>query len=30
MDVGSVFEVRDGLVTRNQVFPSPDEASAAA
>jgi ketosteroid isomerase-like protein len=30
MDVGSVIEVRDGLVTRNQVFPSPDEASAAA
>jgi hypothetical protein len=30
MDVGSVIEVRDGLVTRHQVFPSPDEASAAA
>ncbi len=30
MDVGSVFEVRDGLITRNQVFPSPDEAAAAA
>ena len=30
MDVGSVLEVRDGLVTRHQVFPSPDEASAAA
>jgi ketosteroid isomerase-like protein len=30
MDVGSVFEVRDGLVTRNQLFPSPDEAAAAA
>jgi ketosteroid isomerase-like protein len=23
MDVGSVIEVRDGLITRNQVFPSP-------
>jgi ketosteroid isomerase-like protein len=22
MDVGGVFEVRDGLITRNQVFPS--------
>lgn len=30
MDVGGVFEVRDGLVTRNQVFPSPEEAAAAA
>ena len=30
MDVGSVFEVRDGLITRNQVFPSPGEAAAAA
>jgi ketosteroid isomerase-like protein len=30
MDVGSVFEVRDGLITRNQVFPSADEAAAAA
>jgi ketosteroid isomerase-like protein len=30
MDVGGVIEVRDGLVTRNQVFPSPDEAAAAA
>jgi ketosteroid isomerase-like protein len=29
MDVGSVIEVRDGLITRNQVFPSPDEAAAA-
>jgi ketosteroid isomerase-like protein len=29
MDVGGVFEVRDGLITRNQVFPSPDEAAAA-
>jgi ketosteroid isomerase-like protein len=30
MDVGSVIEVRDGLITRNQVFPSPDEAATAA
>ncbi len=30
MDVGGVFEVRDGLIARNQVFPSPDEAVAAA
>jgi hypothetical protein len=30
MDVGSVFEVRNGLIARNQVFPSPDEAAAAA
>lgn len=30
MDVGGVFEVRDGLITRNQVFPSPEEAAAAA
>jgi ketosteroid isomerase-like protein len=30
MDVGGVIELRDGLITRNQVFPSPDEASAAA
>jgi hypothetical protein len=30
MDVGSVFEVRDGLIARNQVFPSPEEAAAAA
>jgi ketosteroid isomerase-like protein len=30
MDVGGVIEVRDGLVTRNQVFASPDEAAAAA
>jgi uncharacterized protein YfcZ (UPF0381/DUF406 family) len=29
MDVGSVMEVRDELITRNQVFPSPDEAAAA-
>jgi ketosteroid isomerase-like protein len=30
MDVGAVIAVRDGRVTRNQVFPSPDEAAAAA
>ena len=30
MDVGGVIEVRDGLVTSNRVFPSPEEAAAAA
>jgi ketosteroid isomerase-like protein len=30
MDVGGVIEVRDGLIARNQVFPSPEEAAAAA
>ncbi len=30
MDVGSVFEVRDELIARNKVFPSPEEADAAA
>ena len=30
MDVGGVIEVRNGLITRNQVFPSPEEAAAAA
>jgi ketosteroid isomerase-like protein len=30
MDVGSVIEVRDGLIERHQVFPSPAEATAAA
>ena len=30
MDVGGVIEVRDGLIMRNQVFPSPEEATAAA
>jgi ketosteroid isomerase-like protein len=30
MDVGSVIEVRDGLIARHQVFPSPEEANAAA
>jgi ketosteroid isomerase-like protein len=29
MDVGSVIEVRDGLIARHQVFPSPEEAAAA-
>jgi ketosteroid isomerase-like protein len=30
MDVGSVFDVGDGLIVRQRVFPSPDEAVAAA
>ena len=30
MDVGGVIEVCDGLITRNQVFPSPEAAVAAA
>ena len=30
MDVGSVFDVRDSVITRHQVFPSPEEADAAA
>jgi ketosteroid isomerase-like protein len=30
MDVGSVFDVRDGLIVRHRVVPSPDEAAAAA
>ena len=30
MDVGGLIEVRDGLIARNQVFPSPEEAAAAA
>ena len=30
MDVGGVIEVRNGLITHNQVFPSPEEAAAAA
>ena len=29
MDVGSVIEVRDGLIARHKVFPSPEEAAAA-
>ena len=30
MDVGSIVEVRDGLVARHRVFPSPQEAAVAA
>jgi ketosteroid isomerase-like protein len=30
MDVGSVFDVRDGLIVHQRVFPSPDEAAAVA
>jgi ketosteroid isomerase-like protein len=30
MDVGSVFDVGDGLIVRHRVFPSPDEAAAEA
>jgi ketosteroid isomerase-like protein len=30
MDVGAVIEVRNDLIVRNQVFPSPNEAAAAA
>jgi ketosteroid isomerase-like protein len=30
MEVGSVIEVRDGLIARNQVFSSPEEVGAAA
>jgi ketosteroid isomerase-like protein len=29
MDVGGVIEVRDGLITHNRAFPSPEEAAAA-
>jgi len=29
MEVGSVFDLRDALIARHQVFPSPDEAAAA-
>ena len=29
MDVGSVIEVRDGLIARHQVFSSPQEAAVA-
>ena len=29
MDVGSVIEVRDVLIARHKVFPSPEEAAAA-
>jgi ketosteroid isomerase-like protein len=30
MDVGSIFDLRDGLIVRLRVFPSPDEAVTAA
>jgi hypothetical protein len=30
MGVGSIFDVRDGLIVRHRVFPSPAEAAAAA
>ena len=30
MDVGSIFDLRDGHIMRQRVFPSPDEAPAAA
>jgi ketosteroid isomerase-like protein len=30
IDVGSVFDVRDGLVVRQRVFPSADQAADAA
>ena len=30
MDVGSVFEVRDGLIVHQRVFPSAEEAATAA
>ena len=30
MDVGSIFHVRDGLIVGHRVFPSPEEAAAAA
>jgi len=30
MDVGGVIEIHNGLITRNRVFPSPEEAAAAA
>ena len=30
LDVGSVFEVRDGLIVSQRVFPSADEALKAA
>lgn len=29
LDVGSIFELRDGLVVHHRVFPSADEAAAA-
>jgi hypothetical protein len=30
MDVGSIFDVRDGLIVHQRVFPSSDEAAGAA
>jgi ketosteroid isomerase-like protein len=30
MQVGAVIQVRDGLSTRNQAFPSPEEAASSA
>jgi ketosteroid isomerase-like protein len=30
MDVGSIFDMRDGLIVGHRVFPSADEAAAAA
>jgi ketosteroid isomerase-like protein len=30
MDVGSIFDLRDGLIVHQRVFPSADEAAAAA
>jgi ketosteroid isomerase-like protein len=30
MDVGSVIEIHNGLITRHRIFPSPEEAAAAA
>ena len=29
MDVGGVIDVSDELITRNRIFPSPEEAAAA-
>jgi ketosteroid isomerase-like protein len=30
LDVGSIFDLRDGLIVHHRVFPSADEAAAAA
>jgi ketosteroid isomerase-like protein len=30
LDVGSIFDLRDGLIAHQRVFPSADEAAAAA
>jgi hypothetical protein len=30
MDVGSIFDLRDGLVAHHRVFPSADQAAAEA